>query len=140
MKNKIIIATHGRLAEGLLDSSKLIAGEIDNVETLCAYISPGIDYSKEVEYILKNNDYNKYNLIVLTDLLGGSINNEFMNRLGKYKFILVSGVNLPLVLELVLHKDILSADDIESIIRSCKRSMVCVNKLHSSMEQVDEDF
>ena len=38
MKTKIIIASHGRFAEGIMDSLKMIAGEQDHVEPLCAYI------------------------------------------------------------------------------------------------------
>lgn len=38
MKTKIIIASHGRFAEGIMDSLKMIAGEQDPCRTaLCLY-------------------------------------------------------------------------------------------------------
>lgn len=78
MKTKIIIASHGRFAEGIMDSLKMIAGEQDHVEPLCAYIDRSVDYSARIRQLVADHDYEKQALLVITDLLGGSVNNEFM--------------------------------------------------------------
>ena len=38
--NKLIIASHGSLSEGLLDSAQFIIGKIENVECIQAYVNP----------------------------------------------------------------------------------------------------
>ena len=98
MKTKIIIASHGRFAEGIMDSLKMIAGEQDHVEPLCAYIDRSVDYSARIRQLVADHDYEKQALLVITDLLGGSVNNEFM------------------LLELALYPDELKSDTIQKIV------------------------
>ena len=88
MKTKIIIASHGRFAEGIMDSLKMIAGEQDHVEPLCAYIDRSVDYSARIRQLVADHDYEKQALLVITDLLGGSVNNEFMRFTEDYPFYL----------------------------------------------------
>ena len=47
------------------------------------------------------NKYANYELIVITDIFGGSVNNEFLTYLKRKNFYLVAGLNLPLLIELV---------------------------------------
>ena len=75
--NKLIIASHGSLSEGLLDSAQFIIGKIENVECIKAYVDPDVDYDKLIENKVANFDYTKGSLIVATDLAGGSVNTEF---------------------------------------------------------------
>ena len=116
MKTKIIIASHGRFAEGIMDSLKMIAGEQDHVEPLCAYIDRSVDYSARIRQLVADHDYEKQALLVITDLLGGSVNNEFMRFTEDYPFYLVSGLNLSLLLELALYPDELKSDTIQKIV------------------------
>ena len=116
MKTKIIIASHGRFAEGIMDSLKMIAGEQDHVEPLCAYIDRSVDYSAHIRQLVADHDYEKQALLVITDLLGGSVNNEFMRFTEDYPFYLVSGLNLSLLLELALYPDELKSDTIQIIV------------------------
>ena len=116
MKTKIIIASHGRFAEGIMDSLKMIAGEQDHVEPLCAYIDRSVDYSAHIRQLVADHDYEKQALLVITDLLGGSVNNEFMRFTEDYPFYLVSGLNLSLLLELALYPDELKSDTIQEIV------------------------
>ena len=116
MKTKIIIASHGRFAEGIMDSLKMIAGEQDHVEPLCAYIDRSVDYSAHIRQLVADHDYEKQALLVITDLLGGSVNNEFMRFTEDYPFYLVSGLNLSLLLELALYPDELKSDTIQKIV------------------------
>lgn len=116
MKTKIIIASHGRFAEGIMDSLKMIAGEQEHVVPLCAYIEHSIDYSARIQQLVAEHDYEKQTLLVITDLLGGSVNNEFMRYSKEYPFYLVSGLNLSLLLELALYPDELRPDTIQMIV------------------------
>ena len=76
--NRILLASHGPLAKGMKDTLAILAGENDRIETLCAYVD---DQSRDVakmidawEAGLDPDD----RWIVVTDVFGGSVNNEFL--------------------------------------------------------------
>lgn len=82
-------------------------------------------------------------LIVITDLFGGSVNNEFTSLLTNTdkKIYLISGMNLALVMNLVVNKD--EDADLESMIKDCieesKGMMIYCNDLLKQEDVVDED-
>ena len=88
----------------LSSSLKIIMGEQKNIDTLCAYKEEDFDLKKEVSNIFDNLS-NEDELIVVTDIFGGSINNEFMNYIERDNFHLICGLNLPLLMELILIQD-----------------------------------
>ena len=111
---KILLASHGDLADGIYSSLKIIMGSQNNINTLCAYKEEEFDLNKEVSNIIsKLSDEDK--LIIVTDIYGGSVNNEFMNYLNKDNIHLISGLNLPLIMELLSIKD---EDNIKDMINT----------------------
>ena len=98
---KYIFASHGTLAKGILSSIELIIGKQSNIYTICGYIDENFDLSAEID-----NYFSKISrddiVIVITDILGGSINNEFLSQLKCREFHLIAGLNLSLVLELIV--------------------------------------
>lgn len=99
MEKKIIVASHGQMASGILSSLKIIYGESDQVEALDCYVEKDFDLSQKIAALM--NKYANYELIVITDIFGGSVNNEFLTYLKRKNFYLVAGLNLPLLIELV---------------------------------------
>ena len=80
-------------------------GQNDYVETLCAFVD---ELSKVVPAMVEKwmNERNPEDQwVVITDIFGGSVNNEFMQRLQNRRFWLVSGMNLPLVIQLAMAED-----------------------------------
>ena len=47
MEKKIIVASHGQMASGILSSLKIIYGESDQVEALDCYVEKDFDLSKK---------------------------------------------------------------------------------------------
>lgn len=95
----ILITTHGKLADGLLSGLSFITGSTDNVETV-ALDEMGIENFRQ--RLNQKFDEAVEPLIVLADLKGGTPYNEsFAYYLGHPDDIrVVSGVNLPMVIEL----------------------------------------
>ncbi|GAA6425672.1 PTS sugar transporter subunit IIA [Dielma fastidiosa] len=138
-RTRIILATHGYFAEGILSSAKIIIGEIQNVETLCCYVEEGEDYEQRIKSLLESHDYSESSLIVVTDLLGGSINNMFMNYINDFQFYLVSGLNLALLLELIMQTEEVNKERIRAVIKSCAKGMSLCNDIEQN-SNVDDDF
>lgn len=46
---KLLVATHGRFASGIMETFKLIMGENEDISEISAYVEPGFDMQKEAE-------------------------------------------------------------------------------------------
>ena len=101
---KFVLASHGELAEGIYSSVRLILGESADLHTVCAYTQGPDDILKKIEKLFETFEETD-EIIVMTDLLGGSVNSAFAQLLSKRKFWLVTGVSLGLVMELLLIKE-----------------------------------
>ena len=127
-----ILASHGTLAKGMYESVKLIAGEIENIHIITAFVDnndiKGM-VSGEMDSIPAEDT-----VIAVTDILGGSVNNEFMNYLSRKRFYLIAGMNLPLLVQLSL--TVGEGDDIDGAIKelvhSPETAPVYCNKMKSS--------
>ena len=125
---KLLIATHGRLAEGLKSSAKIIAGDMaDKITSICAYVDD-TDYRETLKSYFEAN---KDPVLVLTDLAGGSVNQHLLaNHSEDYK-ALIAGVNLPLVLECLFLEDV---ENVEKAIESASNSLMQI------VENEEDDF
>lgn len=136
---RIIIASHGKMAEGMKNSAEIIIGKNDKIDTICAYIDETIDYQKLIKETIESHDYHHRKLIVLTDLLGGSVNTEFLKYINDFEFYLISGVNLPLLIELAV-RDSIKQEDLISILDNCQNNIRLFSKLSISEYEEDDDF
>lgn len=98
---KILLATHGNLGEGLLDSYEMIAGKTENISTV-KLTDSGIGEFKEKLHNTLNELTATEKVLVLCDLKGGTPYNEsFMYSLeNPEKIEVVTGVNLPMLIEI----------------------------------------
>jgi PTS system mannose-specific IIA component len=98
----IVIATHGKMAEGIADTVSMIIGKQSQ------FIAVGIQEEETVECFSHrlNLAINKVNsgkgVIVFTDLFGATPTNVSGNFIYKSNIELVTGVNLPMILETCL--------------------------------------
>lgn len=112
MKRKLLIATHSTFADGIKEALELITGAQEDVFCLCAYTEGLSEVEEPVKEFISNLGEDE-ELVVTTDVFGGSVNNEFMKYLSSQRVHLISGVNLPLLFELT---HCLGADNIEEAI------------------------
>ncbi|MEG0034860.1 MAG: PTS sugar transporter subunit IIA [Bacilli bacterium] len=111
MVNNLLIATHGCLAKELVDTATLIFGEHKGIVTYCLKEGMHVESFKlELEsYIEEHKDEN---VLVLVDLLSGSPFNCMIPSLKSENVYLITGVNLPMVLEVAMQKDNLQFNDL----------------------------
>lgn len=101
MGRQIIIASHGNLAEGMYHALSIILGksQLQNITYLNCYMQETQDVVKDIKDLLEQNDEE---LLVFTDLFGGSVNTTFYSFIDKKEFKLIAGMSLPLVIESIL--------------------------------------
>lgn len=99
----ILLLSHGKMAEGLLDTLKMFSGDIENIDTL--ELAPGADlleFYNEVEKKVIELDVGD-GVVIFADLLYGTPSNMstklLQNEEYKDKVEVITGMNLPMVLE-----------------------------------------
>ncbi|MBB6110593.1 PTS system, fructoselysine and glucoselysine-specific IIA component [Mucilaginibacter lappiensis] len=126
---KFLIATHGAFAKGIQSSVNMIIGETDNVFLIQAYLDDHISVEDELATVLTHITADD-ELVIFTDLLGGSVNNIMMREALKDNVHIVSGFNLPLLIEVIMgDAGTPVMEVIEEAIVNAKEQMVYVNKL-----------
>ncbi|WP_086335254.1 PTS sugar transporter subunit IIA [Enterococcus mundtii] len=98
MEQIVILASHGRFASGILHSLELICGKKQSVVAIDCYVEETFDLTTTVDTLMQT--YKHSEVIVITDIFGGSVNNEFLRYIQQPNFYLIAGLNLPLLIEL----------------------------------------
>jgi fructoselysine and glucoselysine-specific PTS system IIA component len=126
---KFLIATHGTFAGGIKSSLDIIIGAMDNVFLIQAYVEENKSIEAEINDVMAQVGDND-ELVVFADILGGSVTNMLLQHALRPNVHIVSGFNLPLVIEILMGD---AGDPIEDVITSAienaKEQMVYVNKL-----------
>lgn len=130
----VVIASHHRFAEGLADTLEFIGG-VENMRAVCAYVdeTPLEEQAAEAFAAVAPED----EVLVLTDILQGSVNQAFAPYVGDRVF-LVAGVNVALCLELALSAEPLSVAAIDAAIEQARSAMVLVNTYATEVGEDDE--
>ena len=107
MRN-VCLVSHGNLAEGLHDTLTMFMGNCEGVMHMTLKQGEAVDQFQvrctEMLKTLGEED----EVIVLTDLIGGSPLTTFLNALsdlGKTPLIVLGGMNLAMALNALLNKD-----------------------------------
>ena len=132
---KLLVATHGRFASGIMETFKLIISEIS------AYVEPGFDMQKEAEK--KIHELNEEDeLIIVADIMGGSIANTFSSYIQSEKIHIITGLNLPLLIGLAqdLDSDVSTDELIENAIQMGREGIVDLKKMIEKNSDIEEDF
>jgi PTS system mannose-specific IIA component len=112
----IILATHGKFSKELLKSSEMIFGKQENIE--CVTFETGEsadDLVKKYENEIEKLDM-KSGLIFMVDLFGGSpFNAASRVAINNDNIDIVSGVNLPMLLEVFTARDDKPLDEVVKI-------------------------
>ncbi|WP_081607025.1 PTS sugar transporter subunit IIA [Ligilactobacillus pobuzihii] len=138
---KILCMSHGEMAEGVVQSAKMIVGDVDYLDYVNAYVDEDIDVDRQIKRYLAENA--GQTIIVCTDIFGGSVNNNWLRYMQQEKNIyLIAGLSLPLLIELVLGLDKQSNENINTIIErateNAKNSVKFCNEI--DFEVAKDDF
>ena len=126
---KFLITAHGTFASGIKSSLDIIIGETENVFVIDAYVNGNKSIEDELRKILENIKPED-ELIVFSDVMGGSITNQVLRFALRENVHIVSGMNLPLLIDIIMaDTDMPVADLIENSLRAAKEQVVYVNKL-----------
>lgn len=139
----LIVATHGNFASGIISSVNLIAGEQNDLI--------GVNFvegqsSEELKQNLEKaiSDISCDEILILTDLMGGTpfnISSTISTSTDNKKIKVVSGMNLPMLMEAVFSRD---QTDLDSLITVIKESAIdgisdldTISKAENNVEELE---
>jgi fructoselysine and glucoselysine-specific PTS system IIA component len=129
---KFLIATHGNLATGVKSTLDIIIGQTENVFLIEAYVKENKGIESDLSALLKKLGKNE-ELIIFTDLLGGSITNQAVRFTQGRNVHIISGFNLALLIEVLMAETSTPAEEvIETAVQNAKEQIVYVTKLIAS--------
>ena len=132
---KIFLSSHGHMASGIKSSLDILIGNTDKITVFDAYVD-----EKNVQDVL-DNFYKTVSeddeVLLLSDLYGGSVNQVMFTYLNRPNTRLVSGVNLALVLELAI-KETISDSELEELVETSRMIMKIV-KMEALADDNDSD-
>ncbi len=112
---EIIVVSHGSFAKGLVESAELIAGSNSEVITFGLFEGANIDDFKNSIKEAITAAKSRKDVIVLTDLMSGTPFNVVSMLMSEIDFHHITGINLPIYLELYTSRT------------SCEASEICGN-------------
>lgn len=135
---KIFLVSHGLMAMGTYEASKMIIGDAANVQYICLSADKDIeDFKHELEEKEWLTDCDE--LYVLADILGGSPYTTTLNFLqenGMFeKSRVITGMNLPLLISVAFGQNLLDKNQLTEVIEESRSGI----RLFELVEEDDED-
>ena len=103
----LVIASHGTLADSLIETAEVVCGSemVKGIKTfLMKSDTNSEDFIGEAEKYIQEDPNGEY--FVMTDLFGASPCVSMVRALRDHEYRLVTGVNLGMLLEVLLNKDL----------------------------------
>ncbi|WP_213989232.1 PTS fructose transporter subunit IIA [Sodalis sp. dw_96] len=150
---EVFIATHGKYAEGVISGLDLLIGSDHGVTPICAYsgdIGSTADLAQRFEAIAIEAARRGNELVLFTDMQGGSVNNTAIQVMVNYPHMhVISGANLIMLMEFCMSERPDTAARIADAIQMATQAMqymntlpeiICARQNQGGASQDDDDF
>lgn len=122
---QILIATHGKMASGIRYTAELIVGKSDEITTIDAYVTPEDNVEAQLDAYFKEHEGER--IIVFTDLMGGSVNQKMMAYAEREKVTLITGTNLPVLMQVMLADEDVDDEEIQEYIEDAREELQMIS-------------
>ncbi len=134
-----IVASHGQLAKYALDSAEMVVGKQEN----CGVLTVSMDFTledaiKQMEEIFNGLDRSA-GTVILVDILGGTPSNVSGRlALTEENILVVSGLNLPLLVDLLMNRERSLEEIAKSLEETYHNGFTNVTELFKERKDEDE--
>lgn len=136
----LIISTHGKFSEELVKSSEMIFGSQSNVGVVTFKPGEGTDNLVDKYNNLINELDCKDGILFMVDLFGGSpFNAASILALKNDNMEIVTGINLPMLLEVFGSRDFSSLSELVEIAQNAGKDAIkqLVKQINTDLEEDD---
>ena len=129
----VYMASHGRYAEGIISALDLLIGAEHNITPISAYcgeIGSTADVARCFEKIAEEAASHNHELVLFTDMQGGSVNNTAVQVMVNYPHMhVVSGANLIMLMEFSMSEQTNTVLRLQDAIHAATHAMQYMNTL-----------
>lgn len=130
----ILLISHGKMAEGMLDSSKLLLGEsLERVAALGLTDNMSPEQFDDLLHQKISNVDEGHGVIIMCDLISGTpFNRCMLNYSTNPNIKLITGMNFPMLLELLgmrFNSECINQIDIDKLIEIGKNGITTLDKI-----------
>lgn len=138
---RVILASHGGLATGALDTVHMIVGDLSNVYAFTLLRDDILPISGQVRALLNTFDPSD-EVFILTDMVGSSVNNDMVSLLPDYPQVtLIAGMNMPLILTLATEDGPSTPEELAAELDMCRAGLKnCSLALREMDEEEGDDL
>lgn len=137
--NQVILASHGGMSAGLKDTLEVILGELPNVHAVATTRDEVEPITVVTRRLLEHFDPAD-KVYILTDVIGGSVNNDMMTLLADYPDLtVICGTNVCLALNLASSEDPVSEEELEDFLAQARSQIVNCGALLRTLSQEEDD-
>lgn len=125
---KFILASHGKLSEGMVDSAQMIMGDLANLSWVSLY--PGEqpdDIRRTLEKEILEHPMDEY--IIISDVVGGSVNTALLQLLKIKQVHVIAGMHLGMILALCTAEEADTEAMIHQVLKETKNNIIYANDL-----------
>jgi PTS system mannose-specific IIA component len=122
----LILVTHGRLADEMVNAMQHVVGRQEAVETVC--IEPDDDMEQrrqEIAAAIARVDTGE-GTIILTDLFGGTPSNLAISLMNAGTVEVIAGINLPMLVRLAKARTCMTVREAVAAARDAGRNYITV--------------
>lgn len=109
-ERKIILMTHGRVGEQMIEGLKMIVGITE--EVYAVPLLPGMTVEEYMGQVSSLLDEQEEPSLLLVDMFGGTPSNCAGGLSSKYPVEVISGVNIPMLIEAVQLRGLYSGEEL----------------------------
>lgn len=138
--NQIILASHGGMSAGLKDTLELILGELPNVHAVATTRDETEPITAATRRLL-DGFAPEDKVYILTDVIGGSVNNDMMTLLAEYPDLtVICGTNVCLALTLASCDDPISSEELENFMTQARSQILNCGALLETISEEEDDL
>lgn len=121
----LVVVTHAGLATALIAATEMITGPVEQ----CAAVElrpddPADELVARISEALKR--FEADSAVIMTDMFGGTPSNASMSFLKEGAIEVVTGVNLPMMVEFVSRRERMPLDDLCTALKKCGHESVII--------------
>jgi PTS system mannose-specific IIA component len=121
----ILVVTHGRLSESLVETARMFASDTEGVESVCFLEGQGVeDLTESVKNKLSEMDSFE-SILCFVDMQGGSPARVLGEQVFKNpKIELITGVNLPLLVEAIVSRKVIPREKLVEYLMDVSKNSI----------------
>ncbi len=128
---QIVVTTHGALARELVKTAQMVVGDQQDLAAIGLETHEGIeDLKRKITSLLKPVVHEEDGCLMLVDMFGGTPSNVSLMLAQDYPIQVVAGVNLPMVIEALTHRAVMSLKNLAVFVQEKgQRNIIHANPL-----------